>query len=161
MEDKWERFFNNPDAQGQYESQPRNEEEQMHTMPSFREGAGDDCEKTLSVIYDDTDLVRDPMQSFAIGRQSHHPYSTNTNLRSIHDVHSPADFKEPLPSDSIEVTAEQPNRVYRNMIASMTSSVPQYETNNEPRLPPYGKQPTALRASNQEIEDEMRMYSTV
>ena len=31
----------------------------MHTMPSFREMQGDDCEKTLSVIYDDTDLARD------------------------------------------------------------------------------------------------------
>ena len=35
----------------------------MHTMPSFREG-GDECEKTLSVIYDDTDLARDHLQSF-------------------------------------------------------------------------------------------------
>ena len=35
-------------------------------MPSFREGAEEEenCEKTLSVIYDDTDLARDHLQNF-------------------------------------------------------------------------------------------------
>ena len=33
-------------------------------MPSFREG-NEECEKTLSVIYDDQDLARDTRYSFA------------------------------------------------------------------------------------------------
>ena len=44
------------------------EQEHLHTMPSFREGE-DDCEKTLSVIYDDTDLARDHLQSFGYTHQ--------------------------------------------------------------------------------------------
>ena len=49
----------------------------MHTMPSFREG-GDECEKTLSVIYDDTDLARDHLQSFGYTNQY---VTSNENTR--------------------------------------------------------------------------------
>lgn len=65
--DKWEMMVNNNNRGGgnnvlsDYIAD--NHEENMHTMPSFRE-VTDDCEKTLSVIYDDTDLARDPLNTY-------------------------------------------------------------------------------------------------
>ena len=62
------------------------------------------------------------------------------------------------PSDSVDVTKTSGPGPLSRIVAS--SIVPEYET-NEPVLPPPRPKVTALRASNQEIEDEMKMYSSV
>ena len=59
------------------------------------------------------------------------------------------------PSDSPQVTAEPVNRILTHMVVPQSPPVlPQYET-NEPTMRPPKAKITALRASNQEIEDEM------
>lgn len=119
-------------------------------MPSFREVNDDDCEKTLSVIYDDTDLARDPHHSFlALQQQSYvtqGPESTSPIRPHLY-----------TPADSVEVTAEKPKRIMKHLVVPES---PSYETNNEPSKQNSRKVP-ALHASNQEIEDEIAMYSTV
>ena len=90
-EDKWDQFFQNNDATKNKKDDKSDDDEQMHTMPSFREGAEDDCEKTLSVIYDDTDLARDHLQNFTYQDQ----YVTQ-NPRDT--VQSPGYAKSPTSS---------------------------------------------------------------
>ena len=41
-------------------------------MPSFRDGGGHEDDKTLSVIYDDTDLARDHLSNFGLGHNNYH-----------------------------------------------------------------------------------------
>ena len=63
----------------------------------------------------------------------------------------------PTPSDSIEITAEAPKRVISHII---TRESAQYETRDRRQvIPPRHGGP--MRASNYEIEEEMRLYSTV
>lgn len=58
----------------------------------------------------------------------------------------------------MEVTVEPiHNSILTHMVVPLS---PQYETNEPELLPPRPKV-TALRASNQEIEDELHLYSTV
>ena len=61
------------------------------------------------------------------------------------------------PSDSVDVVKASGPGPLSRIVGSI---VPEYET-NEPVLPPPRPKVTALRASNQEIEDEMKMYSSV
>ena len=58
LEDKWDNFFQYGTGSGR-KAKPDQEEEGMQTLPSFRETGDNECEKTLSVIYDDHDLDRD------------------------------------------------------------------------------------------------------
>ena len=68
FEDKWENFFRDKDGNTiENDKEGQEEEGELHTMPSFRDGAGHEDEKTLSVIYDDTDLARDHLSNFGLG----------------------------------------------------------------------------------------------
>lgn len=87
-------------------------------MPSFREGEVD-CEKTLSVIYDDGDLARDHDQ-LAYGIKSRYvtaePEDYRPQWASNSGMCSPA--YQPTPSDSIDVTAEAPKHIISHIITA-------------------------------------------
>mmetsp|Transcript_13759 Transcript_13759/g.18784 ORF Transcript_13759/g.18784 Transcript_13759/m.18784 type:complete len:109 (+) Transcript_13759:1648-1974(+) len=108
-------------------------------MPSFREGDDEYCEKTLSVIYDDTDLARDHEQT-ALAIQSKYETAEQDDCWA-NGMFSPA--CRPTPSDSIEITAEAPKHIISHII---TAESAQYETRERTRLMP--PRPGALQASN-------------
>lgn len=118
-------------------------------MPSFRECENEEA-KTLSMIYDDdNDLARDTEnQPSYSATQMRYITETRINEGEFSPVRKPTQL-----SDSVQVTAEAPKRIATHMITAESIN---YETRQPPRPSRH-----LVNVSNQEIEDELKLYSTV